>query len=239
MSTSAYTSLVVVDFTHEYWGTQPFRALRATPLQTEAGLLFRDRPGGFALYFDTNFSGRTRSRADVLQEGITLTFRLDMTDPYFYNYTDLPLNTYCFWNETGAQDLHQEASGETRPFFGLLELTIDKDLQANYTARFAAKATLWRYILVGEPLVRLENPSVVDTQTKETFDGPSTVTLRDNRSAVAFTSRNPIALADPMARRFQLLEQGRVVMGLLPGPDVRFISSAIAGATIASEILLY
>lgn len=239
MSNSAYTALVAVDFIHEYGGAQPFRALRATPLQTIPGLLFRARPGGFTLYFDANFNNKSRTRADVLQDGATQTFRLDMSDPYFYNYTDMELKTWCFRNEPGNSELHQEPCDEQKPFFGLLELTLAGDLQTNYVLRLKTRATHWRYILIGDPLVRLEDPTIVDTQAKEAFDGPQQVTLRDNRNAVAFTSRNPIALADPYNKRFQLLEQGRIVMGVLPGPDVRFISSAIAGAMAASEILLY
>lgn len=239
MSTSAYTSFVSVDFTHDYWGTQPFRGVRATPLHMEPGLLFRAKPGGFTLYFDANFSGRKRTREDVLQTPVPLIFRLELTDPYFYNYTDLPLQLFCFWNDPGTTMLHQEVCDGTAPFFGLLELTLDPDLQNSYAFRFATLATYWRYILVGDSLTRLENPSVVDPQTKETFEGPLPVTLRDNRTAVAFTSRKPIALADPAARRFQLLEQDRVVFNALPGPDIRFISSAVAGVSSASEILLY
>jgi hypothetical protein len=239
MSTSAYTSFVSVDFTHDYWGTQPFRGLRATPLHTETGMLFRPRPGGFTLYFDANFCGRPRTREDVLKTTVRSMFRLELTDPYFYNYTDLPLQLFCFWNEPGTSTLHQEPSDGTAPFFGLLELTLDADLQNSYTFRFATLSTHWRYILVGDSLTRLENPSVVDPQTKEAFEGPLTVTLKDNRPAIAFTSKTPIALADPVTRRFQLLEQDKVVLNVLPGPDVRYISSAIAGVSTASEILLY
>lgn len=239
MTTSAYTSLVDVNFTHDYWGSQPFRWLRATPLRPEPGLLFRARPGGFTLYFDAAFHGRRRTREDVLKEPVPLTFRLELLDAYFYNYTDLPLGTHCFWNEPGAGQLHMEPTDGTLPPFGLLELTLDGDLLESYDLHFTTRSTYWRYILIGESLVHLESPTVMDPQTREAFDGPQTVTLRDSRPAVASTSRNPIALAESATRRFQLLEQGKVVLGVLPGPDVRFISSAIAGTTDASEILLY
>lgn len=239
MLTSSYTPLVTVDFSHDYWGDQPFRGVRFSPYTMEPGILFRARPGGFTLYFDANFRGRARTRAQVLESAPALLFAVTLQDSYFYNYTDLPLNTFCYWNEYGNAGLHQETTDGAPPPFGILELTLDKDLLPHYAYRFATRSTYWRYVLVGEALAQLENPSIVDPQTKEAFDGPQTVTLRNDRTAVTFISKNPIALTEPAARRFQLLEQGRVVMGMLPTPDVRFISSAIPGSSFAAEILLY
>lgn len=239
MQTSSYIPLVNVDFAHEYWGHQPFRGIRVSPYRINAGLLFRARPGGFTLYFDASFRGRTRTRAQVLENPSTLLFAVTLQDPYFYNYTDLPLNTFCYWNETGNATLHQETTDGAPPPFGLLELTLDKDLSTQYAYRFATRSAYWRYVLVGETLAQLESPSIVDPQTKEAFEGPQTVTLRNARTALTFTSKNPIALTEPATRRFQLLEQGRVVMGMLPTPDIRFISSAVPGSPFAAEILLY
>ena len=239
MTTSAYKPLVTVNFAHDYWGDHPFRGIRVSPYQLEPGLLFRARPGGFMLYFDANFRGRPRTRAQVLDNQTTLLFAVTLQDQYFYNYTDLPLNTYCFWNEPGSPTLHQEKSDAAPPPFGLLELMLDKDMEEEYGFRFATRLAYWRYVLVGDTLTHLESPSIVDPQTKEAFDGPQTVKLRDTRTALTFTSKTPIALTEPASRRFQLLEQGKVVLGSLPTPDVRFISSAVPGTSFAAEILLY
>ena len=130
--------------------------------------------------------------------------------------------------------------------FGILIIDLGPDLSECYGIRFSARSTHWSYILVSDYLRGLDRPAIIDTAGQETFTGPRPVVLPDNRDALSFTSRNPIALRFSDNKRFKLVEQfdpdpakSRVILGALPLPGVSIISHALAESPYTSEILLY
>lgn len=87
--------LFTVNFRHQYFDDALFNGLSVQPSNDTIeffkryGLVFKAQIGGFLIGYDTNFSGRQRNRDEVLKEMTVLTFRVNLVDLNFYNYTDL------------------------------------------------------------------------------------------------------------------------------------------------------
>jgi hypothetical protein len=271
---SSFEKLVTVVFEHDYFSQQRFTALEVNMLpdtrtsMVNHGLIFRRMPDGFSIFYDTEFAGSSRAKDSLLQEKITLSFSLSLTDAHFYNYTgqlpgDISQSVFYFSNNRAEPVLHarqwvsdqdvRPAKQFTRPSlmkpFGWLDVALHQQLAEKYVIRFQAKQTFWQYIVVSDYLKKLERLAVMDAQAKEVFNGPETILLPDNRNALSFISKTPIPLSDSGAKTFQLVEnydpgtgKGKVVHAALPRPDVQVISSAVrrTGADpFYSEIFIY
>ncbi len=127
--------------------------------------------------------------------------------------------------------------------FGWLELNIYPGLEEELRACFISKATQWRYILASPYLQDLSDPAVIHKDTKKPFRGPVWVQLPDKQRRMAFESTEPIPLSGKSEKSFQLVENfqpdtGRykVVIGVLPNPDIRMISRIHAEETGEEEV---
>lgn len=240
------------------------------------GLLFKPFEDGFRILYDTHFAGRQRSKEEVTNEAARLRFHFFVNDQAFFNYTanlqdDISSLVFYFSNAAAGDGpplppglLHPQpavSGGDQVPaarfsgqFFskpsGIVDLELRKGMEGSYSVNFSARATFWRYILVGDHLKALNSPAILDEAEKEDFDGPANIRLPDNREAQVFTSRAVISLSGGKGRVFRLVEnygQGtgkyRVVVGALPSPDVGVISAAgrLAGDVQKefSEIFIY
>lgn len=224
---------------------------------TNYGLLYKSAADGFQILFDSNYANQERTREAVLNDSLLLKFNLILNTPSFYNYTanlsdNIDQSIFYFSNMSQNSEiplpngiLHQEevvSEKDIYPIdkfgeqvfpkpFGLLDLKIQKGLEESYVINFSAKATFWRYILVSNYLQELHNPAILDTETREVFDGPEELMLPDRRKALSFTSKSKIVLRESIAHPFQLIEnyepgkeKHRIAIAALPCPDINTIS---------------
>lgn len=249
----AFGTLFTVVFEHGYFtGSKP-ECMAVSPDQQSAvniqrnGLLFKPLKNGFTVLYETNIAGRARTREAVLAQALDLRFSIALSDPYFFNYTDLDqkdmAGSLCYFNNTGGA-MHtgdyvtcsdvatvKSVNGESfvKPF-GLIDIRISNGLPEQYSIRFREKATYWRYLVISQHLRDLNNPAVLGS--KGSFKGPETMVLPDKRNALAFVSADPIGIKESGNDTFQLVEnydaaagKYKVVLKTLPVPDVRAISA--------------
>jgi hypothetical protein len=231
-----YDILFSVNFRHSYFKGEKFNGLTAVPsgettvLMRRHGLIFKSFADHFTLMYDAEFAGSPRSREEVLQDDIMLSFRLNLNDLALYNYTGgLPTainNSFFYFSNASADgsfktiNLHEDPFANTKDFielsatdeqyfskpFGHLDIVFHPGLEKNMEVRFAAKAVHWQYILVSEHMKELNAPAVFNKSTKQIFTGPETIQLPDDRTGIAFISEEPILLNSEPNRLFQLVE---------------------------------
>jgi len=253
---SLFDILVKVNFSHSYFYNGIFAGLdikvsdATHKLLHNQGLILKPVNGGFYIFYDQNFAGATRTRDEVLNEKLTLHFTLTLKDQLFYNYTaDAPAqidqSVYFFnniLNPAGLQSDEFVSENDVQPVsffaeaffvkpFAKLILAVNQTLQPEYTIRFKARSTYWRYILMSNYLQELNNPAIIDTDNSNAFGEISKVDLPDNRQVNAFTSGNTLQLSQRPAKSFQLAEnyekgssKYKVVIRALPCPDISAIS---------------
>jgi hypothetical protein len=248
--------LTEIYFRHGFFADNCLRDIRVLIPQDTATdmrryeILFRRMPDRFVLLF--NNSGADQ-REQLLRERLTLTFDLQLLDPFFYNYTglaqtDIPGSILLFSNAEGhapgklhKQDVvtaaevvafeHQGAAISVRPF-GRIVLQLTPDLSDSYEISFATRATHWCYYLMSATLTALTEPAIIDTSNNIHFTGPQVVTLPDGACASVFVSEETIALTQRPMHTFQLVDSigigglHRTVIPALPSPDVQAISAA-------------
>ena len=256
----AYKVLLNVSFSHTYFLSNVFAGMAFTPssstqlLFLNNGLLFKGYSGGFRILFDTNFNGNERSREDLISEILDCKFNASLIDRSFYNYTeiesdDISKKILHFYNaatdEAKLRDsVHSSdfvSENDLKPFnefpepyfvkpFAVLDLRIAPGLPENYTISFKAKETIWRYVLMSEDLLSLNNPAILDSTGTEPFEGPELLKF-SGTSGLAFKSKQAISFADRSAQNFQLVENydadtGRykVVMRALPKANPEIIT---------------
>ncbi|SDH05791.1 hypothetical protein [Chitinophaga filiformis] len=264
--------LTEIYFRHGFFADNCLRDIRVLIPQDTAidmrryEILFRRMPDRFVLLFNNSNADQ---RAQLLRERLTLTFDLQLLDPFFYNYTglpqtDIPGSILLFSNADGHAPgkLHKQdviAATEVEAFkhqgaisvkpFGRIALQLTPDLSDSYEISFAARTTRWCYYLMSANLAALSEPAIVDTSNNIHFTGPQSVTLPDGARASVFVSEETIALAQRPLHTFQLVDTvgigglHRTVISALPSPDIQTISAAgIPGydrTQAYSEIFLY
>lgn len=264
--------LTEIYFRHGFFADNCLRDIRVLIPQDTAidmrryEILFRRMPDRFVLLFNNS---DTDQREQLLRERLTLTFDLQLLDPFFYNYTglpqtDIPGSILLFSNADGHAPgkLHKQdvvTAGEVVAFkhqgaisvkpFGRIVLQLTPDLSNSYEISFAARTTRWCYFLMSANLATLSEPAIIDTSNNIHFTGPQAVTLPDGARASVFVSEETIALAQRPLHTFQLVDSvgigglHRTVIPALPSPDIQTISAAgIPGydrTQAYSEIFLY
>lgn len=118
----------------------------------------------------------------------------------------------------------------------------------NYSARFAARSSYWKYLLTGKALERYSGLLVTDVDRTVFFDGPETSTLFDGSAALIFRSPERIPLRDKPTKTFQLRRNadrdqntGSTLIDKLPAASVELIHlPRQPGSTeIVSEIIVH
>jgi hypothetical protein len=269
---SAFDILVKVNCSHSYFYDGIFNGFTikvgdsTNKVLNNHDLIMKPFNGGFYILYDQNFAGTTRTREDVLSEKLTLDFTLILTDPLFYNYTaDAPAqidqSIYFFNNSLNLPgSLHADdfvSENDVQPLsyfteqffvkpFAKLILALNSGLQNEYTIKFNAKSTYWRYILMSNYLQELNNPAIIDTDSTNAFGVPAKVNLPGNLQVNAFTSGNALQLSQRPAKAFQLAEnyetgssKYKVVIRSLPYPDISAISRLPNSSSNFSDIFIY
>ncbi|MHB8208142.1 hypothetical protein [Mucilaginibacter sp.] len=269
---SIFDILVKVNCSHSYFYDGVFNgfSIKVTDSTNKAlknhDLIMKPFNGGFYILYDQSFGGTTRTRENVLKEKLTLDFTLILTDSLFYNYTaDAPAqidqSIYFFNNSLNlAGSLHADdfvSENDVQPItyfteqffvkpFAKIILALNSELQNEYTIKFNARSTYWRYILMSNYLQELNSPAIIDTDSANTFGVPSKVNLPGNIQVNAFTSGNALQLSQRPTKAFQLAEnyetsssKYRVVIRSLPYPDISVISRLPNSASNFSDIFIY
>lgn len=232
------------------------------------GLLFKSYKDGFALIYEKSRDGQERGKKELLDGSVKLRFNIMLTDSNFFNYTEggmdsLADSVYYFHNANAGSEktmkLHKDefvSQADIYPSenlngkihskpFAFVELRLDENLANEYTITFREKQTYWRYLLLSEHLKSLQNPAILGEQV--VFSGPEKLLLPDQKEALCFESTAPISLSQVPAKHFMLVENYenqtsayRVVMRLLPSPNINNISSAKKNEkNMYSEIFIY
>lgn len=267
----AYKVLLNVSFSHTYFSNKVFTGLAFTPssatqlLFLNNGLFFKSYPGGFRIVFDTNFNGSSRTREELISFIIDCRFTASLIDNNFYNYTaietnDISKKVFHFYNSTAGEtslntSIHSGdfvAESDLKPVaefaetyfvkpFAILDILIAPGLPESYTLNFKAKETIWRYVLMSEDLLSLNNPAILDSTGTEPFEGPELLKF-SGTTGLAFKSKQAISFADRSAQNFQLVENydadtGRykVVMRALPKANPAMISLINSDNTIENN----
>jgi hypothetical protein len=228
-------------------------------------LIFKKSNDGFRLAFEAVNNAQTKTRKEVIASEEILRFVVTLKDELFYNYTQTGttdiLNS-CFhfhnFNSNSDERLHtsEYASAAdcvdeqlfknesvTKPF-AYIELKLSNLVKEVYYIHFREKETYWRYLLVSDYLQTLVNPAILNGSI--TFTGPVPVLLPNDSKALVFESTKPIGIKQKQESVFQLVEsynselkKGRIVIKMLPYPDVKNISKIFFGENKEySEIIL-
>lgn len=257
----AFKVLVNVEFNHNYFSSNIFQSLTVEPtaatqkLLLNNGLLYKAYPGGFRILYETNFNGTARSRESYLEDILHCSFKLNLNDKSFYNYTaldnsDISKNVFYFQNVLHGSDglrpsLHAEefvSSNDLKPLnetpeqyfikpFAILDLQLAPELPENYSLKFKAKETIWRYILLSDDLKSLDKPAVIDHAGTDLFNGPQVLQFH-GIEGIVFSSKKPISFAERSIQNFQLVEnydpdtgKYKVLMRALPQANPDLITS--------------
>lgn len=255
---STFKVLFKVLFKHNYFSDKKLNCIDVTP-SSETKLIFRNYGlqlnsfyGGFNIVYEEKFSNEKREKNDI---NVTLRFILTLKDTDFYNYTseftqDI-VNNICYFHNISEKRssfsmevLHtNEYVSErdiikndkfdqnffTKPF-GVLDILFEENSPNEFTINFQEKSTFWRYIIVGEHFLNLNEPAVIFG--KEVFVGPEKIVLPNNREALTFESLAPISLFQVQKNNHQLVEnytstssKYKVILKALPSPDIKNITA--------------
>lgn len=254
-----YEILTTIRYRHAFFRALSYegiglRVSAATGKQLlDADLVLKQQASGMLLMYNTLAAGK-RTRNDILQDNITLTFDVVLKDPAFYNYTqidatDITAQCFVFSNDTGnapgvlhknsfagSEDLREMNTLPETFFvkpFGYLTLQLNESLQAAYDISFQARSTYWCYFLMSGQLAALSNPVILDTNGMPCFSKPLLTELPDKSKVPVLVSNKPIVLTDSTADTFRLADQlsaeedrHKIIISQLPAPEVNRISAA-------------
>jgi hypothetical protein len=272
-----YEILTQVRFNHRFFSSNKLECLtikadaNTEQLILKLGLLFKPFSNGFLILYSAFNHDEKIDREKILDNTI-LRFQLTLNDPYFFNYTNGDIKNgassfYYFENNSNQQktfsnqNLHKEEyvsaidtvninefdqSFFKKPF-GVIDIQLHNDLQANYYINFKEKESYWRYIIMSDHLKKLQQPAIIGNS--EVFEGPTNVTLPNNQEAVSFVSVRPIRLKQRPDQYFKLVDHYKeeestfnVLINALPVPDTRHMPLIIKNKNdekYYSEIFIY
>lgn len=272
-----YDILTQVRFNHRFFSNNKLECLtikadaNTEQLILKLGLIFKPFSDGFVILYSSFNNDEKIDREKILDNTI-LRFQMTLNDSYFFNYTNGDIKNwassfYYFENNINQQktfsnqNLHKEEyvsdidtvniNEFDQPFFkkpfGVIDIQLHNDLQANYYINFKEKESYWRYIIMSDHLKKLQQPAIIGNS--EVFEGPTNVTLPNNQEALSFVSTIPISHKQIPNQYFKLVDHYentsntfKIVMKALPVPDTKHISSLIKNNNdpkLYSEIFIY
>lgn len=231
-----YKLLTNILFRHKYFSHQRLECLKVQPSQKAMvylqnnGLIFKPYNDGFTLFYETSEKEEQDTLNNINLLDIQLRFYLTLTDPFFFNYTeigkiDIASSFFYFTNITltnlkaSTPDvLHQQEFASENDIisdqdhneeyfrnpFAVIDINISNKLLTEYKITFKEKQTYWRYILMSEHLRELHNPAILNEHIK--FSGPQKAILPNKSEAIYFESDQPISLFQTQPNQFKLVE---------------------------------
>lgn len=254
-----YEILTTIRYRHAFFRTLSYEGigLRVPPATGKqllnADLVVKQQATGAVLLYNALAAGK-RTRDDILQDQITLTFDVVLKDPAFYNYTqvdaaDIAAQCFIFSNDAGnapgvlhqrsyagAEDLHGlNTLAETffvKPF-GQLILQLKAPLQETYDICFQARSTYRCYYLMSSELASLANPVILDSNGAPFSGTPVLTELPDKSKVPVLISDKPVALTERGPDIFRLADRlpaednrHKIIISRLPAPEISRISAA-------------
>lgn len=213
---TSYQLLCSVELLHSYFADNIMQNFRIFPdddtqrILQQHGLMLRNHQNKLEIYFSPQKLSRAQF-ADLPK----LSFYIEVGDPYFHNYTQLPLDqnqkVYVFENQpdktslskqevVSDEDIAAEDAVVPAQALGLIRLTLSAiaDEVPTYQLKFEARRVIWRYFIISQSSSEM---SIDAEGFPSTFIDKGLQTLSNNDQAHVFESdpKEPIALAERSA----------------------------------------
>ncbi|MEZ4859166.1 MAG: hypothetical protein R2781_10185 [Flavobacteriaceae bacterium] len=229
---------------HEYFESGHVKNMSFRPfietikLMERLGMLLRIIPSGFEVFIKSDSIPDFMNSISAGNELDYLEFTVINNDPYFINYTQLPLAenfSYLYTSENQLNELKQESihlksiqEAKQNDFASIriyLKDLLDFQSQTlHYSIYFEARATRWDYYIINQSGLNIEGLKI---ETHEDFDflGPQQESLPNGYKALKFTSGNRLLNLSEMSKyNFSLvktLQNGskEVIIKVLPVPN--------------------
>ncbi len=234
-----FEELLSVEFHHGYFdhnklyvGIKAIPAAKTQHFMQDNGLLFKTENAGFRVFYQTDAAKQEQGIAAILNTGTELTFRLDLADPNFYNYTgNLPDNAhnliFDFRNYNPQNSYRKKGMLQNDEFiseadmidtpledfsvkpFGQISIKLNPgsgfDFPQKFILHFDTLCTYRQYILRSDHFRSIENPAILDKSNQTVFEAPTEITLPDGSKAVSIVSKNPIPLTNTPQVNYRLV----------------------------------
>jgi len=249
--------LLHIDVGHEYVEEGGDAPLELVPTASTRAIMqhldLRQKPSARSLeIFYGVRSGREAMVANT-EQPVQLVFRLVPRDPRFINYTDLSPATL---SDQSLLLTTPEVDGpliamEDAPYvpdkapgdIGLVFANISKDLHpASYSLTFAARATVWRYLVIPSGGEAPEALTITDLNSGEIVgDAAQPATLPDGTTAQVITLSAPRKFtrrpSDQLQLSYSAGDQPATI--LLPSPDPAQLSAPDENGAFRSDVYIY
>jgi len=278
VSKSSYTKLFGLSVLHSYFKDGVCSCLKLVPTTATAALIdryqfsIRTMSTGIDVYNSstTNLDQYLNYIAQTI-EASYFEFELHCSDQNFYLFTDLPVDWYgqMLYSSKDRQkpqsgtsivlERHLSPSGEGDMgtvgnikiyFSDLMELETSKQSTA-FLLNYAARATFWEYIIVGNGATDLSTAYITNNAGID-FTSPEETTLPNQQNAYMFSSgMHQLTLSDVPLYSFDLTQaqantsslqlKPKTLFKSLPMPSLNnlIIENAEEQSRVSSRIFVY
>ena len=239
-----------------------------THIMKRFSLKLKHTRNGFELYSDAKTSLKHLLNYITTTTGEkAFKFNVITQEPYFYQFTNLPINQIGILEYTSSLVSSVTTFGtiilqprfvpteEADKLFGLtvkFEDLISSDANgeiARYQINFEARATKWEYYIINNSHQNLGELSI-KSNTDITFGGPNTVRLQNGETAQLFSLENQLlALSEIPQYHFNLISSTEkngttraktVFKGLPnPNPNVLQVNTKVSPPLVVSLMYVY
>lgn len=250
---SNFKKIVAVDILHDFFNDSMCSSFEITPDADSAttmknyGVLFKKTKCGFVLIS----SGEERFKSETFNGEVSLSFSMRSTDPFFYNYTDLPTDReigFYFENIHETNRLHKNEfvdgtaiashqklfGGEIKlnlnkenQFFGVPETPIEHE-EERYTISFRSRKIFIRYnFYTNNQDFVFTDLYITDEDQSFKFNNIEKRVLANNREAHCITRDHPIEMKQFLQEKLFLKKEDRFFNSFsiqLPQPEIKNIA---------------
>ncbi|APG64508.1 hypothetical protein LPB136_03625 [Tenacibaculum todarodis] len=117
---------------------------------------------------------------------------------------------------------------------------------ANYAVNFKTKHTVWRYFIINNSTLKLEDVSIIQKGKGVVFKEPIQETLANGQKALVFESNNKIPLLEYSEETYQLIENynsnlgpERIIISSLPIANPKQLKFNTSNTTYYSHMYIY
>ena len=250
---SNFKKIITVEIKHDYFNDSICQAFEIEPdLSTKStlanyGLLFKVIKNGFVLIA----SGEPRFKSSTFNGSLSLTFNLKNTDPFFLNYTTLPIDKnlgFKFENSSAHTRLHpnefvdgQSLTVSEKMLTGQIKLNLNESNQffgeeekntttreERYSISFASREIFIRYNFYSPNKSFLfSDLYITDEDNSLKLAKIEQRTLSNGQEAHCIIRNEPVKLVQYLQERFYLKKEDNFLNTFsiqLPQPELKNIS---------------
>jgi len=260
---SNYTKVFSISIYHTYFNNQIDTLVLNPSDKTKRlihsyGLKLIKSENSFQFY-DQSDNGFNELLKHIKQINDMDTFKFDIinSDPYFYNYTKIPIDFNGTILFSSSNPLNQKNNDTVllQPQFittsnsqkiGEIHLKFS-DLKSenpiNFDIKFEARSVYWQYYLINSTQVNTDNLQLVSHSNIE-FSEPQKTIIENGDNALLVSSKVPIPLNEIAMHKFDLVNHGSnpeiLISGLpVPSPSQIKISKNVDEIKIYSPMYIY